>query len=106
MLTISLFTQITSFSNFFSGDPYIGDARAEIKRKNERIAELEKEVKRLRSEVDRNSFSRSRDHARPESGEDKKKRSEWFSQLFHFIKLDVAWKARKPILGFIRLNEQ
>ena len=72
----SPFTQITSFSNFFSGDPYIGSNRDEIKKKNERIAELEKEVKRLRSEADRNSFSRSRDQARTESGEDKKKRSE------------------------------
>jgi hypothetical protein len=70
-----LHTQITSFSNYFSGDPYVGDNRAEIKKKNERIAELEKEVKRLRSESDRNSFSRSRDHARAESGEDKKRRS-------------------------------
>ena len=85
LLTIYPFTQITSFSNFFSGDPYIGSNRDEIKKKNERIAELEKEVKRLRSEVDRKSFSRSRDHARPESGEDKKKRSEWLSQLFHYL---------------------
>ena len=68
-------TRITSFSNYFSGDPYVGDNRAEIKKKNERIAELEKEVKRLRSESDRNSFSRSRDQARAESGEDKKRRS-------------------------------
>ena len=48
------------------GDPYIGSNRDEIKKKNERIAELEKEVKRPRSEADRNSFSRSRDRARSE----------------------------------------
>ena len=70
---LSIF-QITSFTNFFSGDPYIGSNRDEIKKKNERIAELEKEVKRLRSEADRNSYSRGRDLSRAESGEDKKRR--------------------------------
>ena len=65
--------QITSFSNFFSGDPYIGSTRDELK-KNERIAELEKEVKRLRMEAGRSTYSRGRDTSRTESAEDKKRR--------------------------------
>ena len=66
--------QITSFSNFFSGDPYIGSTRDELKKKNERIAELEKEVKRLRMEAGRSTYSRGRDLSRTESAEDKKRR--------------------------------
>ena len=62
------------FFNFFSGDPYIGSTRDELKKKNERIAELEKEVKRLKMEAGRSTYSRSRDLSRTESAEDKKRR--------------------------------
>ena len=66
--------QITSFTNFFSGDPYIGSNREDIRKKNERIVELEKENKRLRSEAGRSTYSKGRDSARQESAEDKKRR--------------------------------
>ena len=66
--------QITSFTNFFSGDPSIGLNREEVRKKNERIVELEKENKRLRSEAGRSTYSKGRDSARQESAEDKKKR--------------------------------
>ena len=80
--------QITSFSNFFSGDPYIGSNRDELKKKNERIADLEKEIKRLKAETNRNSFSRGRDLSRVDSAEDKKKRYKIFIRrscnIFHW----------------------
>ena len=40
--------QVTYFSNFYSGDPYIG-GREDLLKKNEEIASLQKEVKQLRS---------------------------------------------------------
>lgn len=75
------FPQITSFSNFFSGDPYIGTNRDEIKKKNERIAELEKELKRMKSEAGRTSYSKGREFPRSETAEDKKRRYNLFSCL-------------------------
>ena len=74
--------QITSFSNFFSGDPYIGSNREEIRRKNEQIAELEKENKRLKSEAGRSTYNKGRDAARKESAEDKKRRCCSLNDLF------------------------
>ena len=74
--------QITSFSNFFSGDPYIGSNREEIRRKNEQIAELEKENKRLKSEAGRSTYNKGRDAARKESAEDKKRRCRMITDLF------------------------
>ena len=65
------FLQITSFTNFFSGDPYLGINQAEVKRKNERIAELEKELKRMKSEAGRTTYNK---FSRGESAEDKKNR--------------------------------
>ena len=66
--------QITSFTNFFSGDPYLGSNRDKIKRKNEKIAELEREIKRMKAEASRGSYNKSRDLSRTESAEDKKRR--------------------------------
>ena len=43
--------QVTSFSNYYSGDPYIGTRAEEIKKKNDEIASLQKEVKRLKQEL-------------------------------------------------------
>jgi hypothetical protein len=43
--------QVTSFSNFYSGDPYIGTREKELKTKNEEIIKLQQEVKKLRKEV-------------------------------------------------------
>ena len=40
--------KVTSFSSFFSGDPYVGARSDEIKKKNAKISELELENKRLR----------------------------------------------------------
>ena len=74
--------QITSFSNFFSDDPYIGSNREEIRRKNEQIAELEKENKRLKSEAGRSTYNKGRDAARKESAEDKKRRCCLLNDLF------------------------
>ena len=45
------FTQVPHFANYFSGDPYVGPRDREIKEKNNRIEELEKEVKRLKAQV-------------------------------------------------------
>ena len=45
--------QVTSFTNYYAGDPYIGSRDAEIKKKNEEIANLQKEVKRLKAELGR-----------------------------------------------------
>ena len=45
------YVQVTSFSNFYSGDPYIGTRAEEIKKKNDEIASLQKEVKRLKQEL-------------------------------------------------------
>ena len=73
-LFIQFTLQITSFTNFFSGDPYIGSNRDEVKKKNERISDLEKEVKRLRSEASRGTYNKGRDLGRAESAEDKKRR--------------------------------
>ena len=45
--------QVTSFSNFYSGDPYIGTRVDELKKKNDEIASLQKEVKQLKLELSR-----------------------------------------------------
>ena len=70
--------QVTCFTNYFSGDPYIGSNREEIKKKNIRIAELEAEVKKLKFEGSRsglnNNNSKGRGFGRSETAEDKKKR--------------------------------
>ena len=42
--------QVTCFSNFYSGDPYIG-GREDLLKKNEEIASLQKEVKQLKIEL-------------------------------------------------------
>jgi len=42
---------VTHFANFFSGDPYVGPRDKEILEKNNRIEELEREVKRLKARV-------------------------------------------------------
>ena len=41
--------KLPHYANFFHGDPYVGAREAEMKKKNDRITELEKEVKALRS---------------------------------------------------------
>ena len=74
MKSIPCLLQVTSFTNFFSGDPYLGSNRDEIKRKNEKIAELEREIKRMKAEASRGSYNKSRDLSRTESAEDKKRR--------------------------------
>ena len=43
--------KLPHYANFFHGDPYVGAREAEMKKKNDRITELEKEVKALRSQV-------------------------------------------------------
>ena len=45
--------QVTCFSNFYSGDPYIGTRSDEMKKKKEEIAALQKEVKQLKLELTR-----------------------------------------------------
>ena len=52
-MVLSVNVQVTNFSNFFSGDPYLGSRAEELKKKNERIGELELEVKRLKAQVSR-----------------------------------------------------
>jgi hypothetical protein len=42
--------QVTNFSNYFSGDPYIGTRAEELKRRADRITELEQEVRKLKSQ--------------------------------------------------------
>ena len=37
--------------NYYSGEPYVGTRKDEIKAKNERVTELELENKRLRSRI-------------------------------------------------------
>ena len=71
-------SQVTCFTNYYSGDPYIGSNREEIKKKNVRIAELEAEVKKLKLEVSRsgtnNNNNKGRGFGKAETAEDKKKR--------------------------------
>ena len=50
--------KVTNFSNYFSGDPYLGSRGDELKKKNERISELEQEVKRLKAQLGQQGFSR------------------------------------------------
>ena len=42
---------MTHFQNYFSGDPYVGLRTDEIKKKNERIVDLENEVRKLTQKV-------------------------------------------------------
>ena len=46
---------MTNFTNYFAGDPYVGSRSEEMKKKNERITELEGEVKRLQRMLDNKS---------------------------------------------------
>ena len=43
--------KITSFANYYSGDPYLGGREDELKRKNKGIAELEQELKAAKAEA-------------------------------------------------------
>ena len=49
--------QVTVWSSFFTGDPYVGTRSDELKKKNQRILELEQENKRLRDLLRRFGFS-------------------------------------------------
>lgn len=42
--------QVTSFSNFYKGDPYTGSREEEMKKKNKEIDDLRREVKALKAE--------------------------------------------------------
>lgn len=53
LFDISPHPQITNFSNYFSGDPYVGLRADEMSAKNNRIADLEKEVEQLKGKLAR-----------------------------------------------------
>ena len=44
--------KLAHWSNFYAGDPYIGDREEEMKAKNKRINELEEENSRLRKQLE------------------------------------------------------
>ena len=44
-----VFPQITMFANYYSGDPYLGGESS--KKKDDKIRELEAEVKRLKGQL-------------------------------------------------------
>ena len=53
-MTISIFcSQVTCFSNYYAGDPYVGGSEKEIEMKNKEIAELGRETRRLKDELSR-----------------------------------------------------
>ncbi len=49
--TLIAWFQVTCFSNFYAADPYIGTRMDEVKKKNEEIAALQKEVKMLKLDL-------------------------------------------------------
>ena len=53
--SLAICSQVTSFTNFYKGDPYISSREEDIKKKNREIEEPKREVKALKAELSNNS---------------------------------------------------
>lgn len=51
--------QVTSFSNYYSGDPYLGNQEETLKKKDDEIRRLEAEVKSLKNQLKQRNGGRN-----------------------------------------------